>query len=126
MKRWMFMFMVLAISSFAVVPGLVEAGNLDQTSVSKERKWRPSSCHLPVAPSTKVYDIVTYNVAVSMFNTYREEVSNYFVCASTEAEADYKVFREILTNSLDGLQGDVMVQFNTLKGDLELSRKAFE
>ncbi len=124
MKRWMFI--VLVISSFATVPSLVEAGNLDQVTLSMERKWRPSSCHLPVAPSAKVYDIVTYNVAVSMFNTYREEVSNYFTCASTEAEADYKVFREILASSLGVLQGDVMVQFNTLKSDLELSRKAFE
>lgn len=124
MKRWVFI--GLALSSFAVVPSHVEAGRLDQATLSKERKWRPSGCHLPVAPSTKVYDIVTYNVAVSMFNTYREEVSNYFACASTEAEADYKVFRDILTSSLGGLEGDIMVQFNTLKSDLELSRKAFE
>lgn len=124
MGRWLII--CLVIGSFAAIPRIAMGGQLDQVSISKESKWRPSGCHLPVAPSTKVYDVVSYNVAVSMFNTYRDEVSAYFVCASAEAESDYKGFREVLTANLEGIQTDVMTQFEGLKEDLELSRKAFE
>jgi hypothetical protein len=117
---------LLLIGVLTMAPVSVDAGRLDQSNISTERKWQPDACHRPVAPSTKVYDLVTYNVAVSMFNTYRGEVSAYFTCAGAEAEQDYEAFRKILADSLDYLQGEVMSQFKGLKSDLELSRKAFE
>lgn len=124
MGRWLII--CLIIGSIAVLPRVTEGGQLNQVSISKDSIWRPSGCHMPVAPSAKVYDVVTYNVAVSMFNTYRDEVSAYFRCASAEAEADYKGFRELLTTNLEGIQSNVMSQFDGLKRDLELSRKAFD
>ncbi len=111
---------------FVLLPFAAAAGQLDKSAISADRNWQPTGCHKPVAPSTKVYDLVSYNVAVSMFNTYREEVSGYFACASAEAEKDYTTFRKVLSGSLEDLQGEVMSQFEALKNDLELSRKAFE
>jgi hypothetical protein len=112
---------------FQGVPfGSAKAGNLDRMDIASESNWQPGSCHTPVPPSTKVYDVVTYNVAVSLFNAYREEVDTYFACASREAESDLTIFRGVLTGSLEGIQTKILSQFEGLKQDLELSRKAFE
>lgn len=115
--------MAMTIIAF---PAMAFAGQLDQEKVSPETQWQPSNCHKPVPPSTKVYDVVTYNVAVSQFNTYRAEVDAYFVCASSEAEHDYKIFRTILADSLEGIQKHELSQYQGLRSDLELSQKAFK
>jgi len=114
------------ILPLATSTGTAQAGKLDRVEITTERQWQASKCHKPVPPSTKVYDVVTYNVAVSLFNTYRNEVDAYFACASREAEGDFTTFRAVLTSSLESLQSNVLSQFEGLKQDLELSRKAFE
>jgi hypothetical protein len=116
----------LMVVAFILFPSMASGGQLDQEKISPETQWQPSSCHKPVPPSTKVYDVITYNVAVSQFNTYRAEVDAYFVCASSEAEQDYKIFRSILADSLEGIQEHELSQYQGLRSDLELSQKAFK
>src|SRR5215469_5666539 len=63
-------------------------GSCDTSSPLLGCTWKSKSCLKPDPPSVFVTDVDSYNLAVSEFNSYLDEVRSYEDCIIAEAKRD--------------------------------------